>query len=125
MKKTHSNPLQLRKDKNRSLVIQFIKNQVKKGTKKSITELKDEYYEERLFFEALRYVTTTKKALCKALNINIDNSCRHKRKFEQLGSLVQSIDDVICPYTGCLANALSTDPLEFEKLQSTNQLKLF
>ncbi len=128
MKNQNNNPLLSKRDKDKKIIVQFIIKQVEKGTGLSIKELKSKYSEERFFYESLKYVTTTKKALCKALDVNIDNACRYKRNFEKRGLLVQSADKIICPYTKEMANTLSTNPNEFEKLRepsSTNQLNLF
>ena len=116
-----------RQDKGRELIVNYIVSRVEKGTGLSIIALKEKYSEESLFCESLKHVTTTKKALCKALNINIDNACRYKRNFEALGSLVQSVDRGYCPYTGFLAHSISMNPEEFEYLQKSkrNQLNLF
>jgi len=111
--------------KGKKEVLNFIKTQVEKGTGLNLTELRKRYSEEVLFFIGLKYVTTTKKALCKALNIGVDNACRHKRKYELKGLLVQSNDDVVCPYSTKYARLLSTNPDEFERLTYSNQLKLF
>jgi hypothetical protein len=113
--------------KDNKLIVNYIVLKVEKGTGLSLQELKIKYTEERFFYEALKYVTTTKKALCKALNINIDNACRYKREFEIHGDLMQSTDEVYCPYTGFMAHLISTNPDEFEKLKKskTNQLKMF
>lgn len=116
-----------RQPQDKQLILQSIVNQVEKETGASISELKNKYSEESLFAVALKHVTTTKKALCKALNINIDNACRFKRKLELNGLLVQSIDEVICPFTKHSAHLISTNPKEFERLQKSksNQTKLF
>jgi len=111
--------------KGKKEVLNFIKTQVEKGTGLNLTELRKKYSEDVLFFIGLKYVTTTKKALCKALNIEVDNACRHKRKYELEGLLVQSNDDVLCPYSTKYARLLSTNPNEFEWLTYSNQLKLF
>lgn len=117
----------LEQGKYNDLRLQFIVNQVEKGTGKSIFELKKYYSEDALFFIALRYVVTTKKALCTALNIPIEAGCRYKRTFEKNGTLVQSIDEFICPFTKHLAHLISTNPKEFESLLKTksNQLSFF
>ncbi|WP_047245723.1 hypothetical protein [Maribacter thermophilus] len=111
----------------KQLVLKSIVKQIEKRTGASISELKNKYSEETLFAVALKHVTTTKKALCKALDINIDNACRFKRKLEINGLLVQSIDQVICPFTKRSAHLLSTNPKEFERLlkSKSNQTKLF
>jgi hypothetical protein len=116
-----------RQPKDKKLIVNYIISRVEKGTGFSIDRLKKRYTEEVYFYEALKYVTTTKKALCKALDINIDNACRYKRELEIKGYLFQSIDKVICPFTGFLAHLLSTNSEEFVKLQNsqTTQLNLF
>lgn len=116
-----------RRAQDKQFVLQSIVKQVEKGTGASISELKNRYSEETLFAVALKHVTTTKKALCKALQINIDNACRYKRRLEIDGLLVQSIDEVVCPFTKHLAHLISTNPKEFERLQKSksNQIKLF
>ena len=118
--------LLLRKDK--VLVKKYIKSRVEKGTGLTLEELKKKYCEEQLFFEALKHVTTTKKALCKALDLNIDNACRFKRGFEKNGLLMQSRDKVLCPFTKKYwAHLISTNPKEFERLGKTDtkQLSMF
>jgi hypothetical protein len=127
MENTNNNPLCKRQFEDKALILDFIRKQVQKGTGKSLSELKKKHSEERLFYIGLKYTTTTKKAYCKALNINIDNACRYKRNLEVDGYLVQSVDEVICPYTNHKAHLISTNPNEFERLQKskTNQLKMF
>lgn len=105
--------------------IKFLRKQVEKGTQKKLYELKEEYSEENLFYIALKHVTTTKKAICKALELGVDNACRYKRNLEKEGLLVQSMDEVRCPYTKNLAHSLTTNPANFEDIRKTNQLKLF
>jgi hypothetical protein len=123
----YNNPLHKRQGKDKALILDFIRRQVEKGTGKGLAELKREYSEEHLFYTGLKHITTTKKALCKALNINIDNACRYKRALEINGYLVQSKDEVFCPYTKYKAHLISTNPEEFKRLQKskTNQLKMF
>ena len=111
--------------KGKKEVLNFIKIQVENGTGLNIDELKKRYSEEVLFYKALKHVTTTKKALCKSLNLNIDNACRFKRNYELKGLLKESINDVVCPFTKYPAKLLSTNPNEFERLTYSNQLNLF
>ena len=115
------------KGKDKQLILKFIRKQVVKGTGLSISELKKKYSEETLFQLGLKYVTTTKKAFCMALNIPVEAGCRYKRTLEKQGLLVQSIDEVICPYTNNQAHLISTNPKEFEMLlkSNDNQLNLF
>lgn len=124
---TPFNSFHKRQTKDKYLALQFIVKQVEKGTGLSFSELKKQYSEEQLFYLALKHVTTTKKALCTALNIPVEAGCRYKRTLEKEGNLVQSIDEVICPFTTHPAHLISTNPKEFERLlkSNTNQLDLF
>ena len=116
-----------RQPQDKQLVLQFIIKQVEKGTGFTVSELKNKYSEENLFTISLKHVTTTKKALCTALNIPIEAGCRYKRSLEKDGLLVQSIDEVICPFTKHSAHLISTNPKEFARLlkSKSNQTKLF
>lgn len=124
---TTVNSLHKRQSKDKNLTLQYIIKQVEKGTGLSFSELKKQYSEEHLFSLALKHVTTTKKALCTAFNIPVEAGCRYKRTLEKEGNLVQSIDEVICPFTKHPAHLISTNPKEFERLlkSNTNQLNLF
>lgn len=125
--KTPVNSLHKRQNKDKNLTLKYIVKQVEKGTGLSFSELKKLYSEDHLFSLALKHVTTTKKALCTALNIPVEAGCRYKRTLEKEGNLVQSIDEVICPFTRHSAHLISTNPKEFERLlkSNTNQLNLF
>lgn len=124
---TPDNSLHKRQTKDKYLTLQYIIKQVEKGTGLSFSELKKQYSEEHLFSLALKHVTTTKKALCTAFNIPVEAGCRYKRTLEKEGNLVQSIDEVFCPFTKHPAHLISTNPKEFERLlkSNTNQLSLF
>jgi hypothetical protein len=124
---TPENSLLNRQSKDKQLTLNYIIRAVEKGTDLSYYQLKEQYSEERLFREALQHVTTTKKALCTALNIPVEAGCRYKRELEKSGLLVQSTDEVICPFTKFPAHLISTNPKEFEGLSktNTNQLQLF
>jgi hypothetical protein len=115
----------IRQAKYKKIILKNIVKKVEVGTQLSIKNFKQKYNEEQQFYEALKHCTTTKKALCKALDINIDNACRYKRELEKNGHLVQSINKVLCPFTRYRANLLSTNSNDFESLLKTNQLKLF
>ncbi|GAA3512418.1 hypothetical protein GCM10022393_27720 [Aquimarina addita] len=125
MKNNHKNNPNKRQRKDKVSVLKYIKARVENGTGLVLSELKKEYNEEQLFFIALKYITTTKKALCKALDIPVEAGCRYKRKYEKQGLLVESIEDIVCPYTMHPAKRLSTNPDEFDDLTHTNQLTLF
>lgn len=62
-----------------------------------------------VFYKALKVLPVTKKALCKAFDLNIDSMCRRKRMFEIDGKLQQSRKRIVCPYTGKYAHLLTTD----------------
>ena len=127
MENNHENNPHKRQVQDKQLVLKYIVNQVEKGTGSSVSELKKQHTEEQLFNVALKHVTTTKKALCTALNIPVEAGCRYKRSLEKDGLLVQSIDEVICPFTKHSAHLISTNPKEFAWLQKSksNQLKMF
>jgi hypothetical protein len=111
----------------RYLITNYIVRQVEKGTGLSLSALKRKYPEDRLFQVALKHVTTTKKALCSALGIPVEAGCRYKRTLEKSGLLVQSITEIICPFTKHPAHLISTNLNEFERLlkSNSNQLNLF
>jgi hypothetical protein len=113
--------------KGKQLVLDSIVFQIEFSTGLKLNQLKKEYSEDNLFKLGLLHVTTTKKALCMALNIPVEAGCRYKRQLEKDGLLVQSVDEVICPYTKHPAHLISTNPKEFEVLlkSTTNQLNLF
>lgn len=117
-----------RQGKGKDFVLQIITQIIEKNTGKSISELKTELSEDKLFFECLMHITTTKKAICEAVEIPIEAGCRYKRKFEKTGLLVASADAYVCPYTKHKANLISTNPAEFDRLRKSkneNQLTLF
>jgi hypothetical protein len=103
--------------------LNWVTRKVILGTGYTIPELKQLYSEESLFFVALKYVSTTKKSLCKALDLNIDNCCRYKRTLEKKGLLIESVENYVCRFSSCEAKILSTNPNKFEDLLRTNQLK--
>lgn len=125
---TPNNFLDKRQGKDKIFVLKLIIQTIEKNTGKSILTLQNEMTKDGLFFECLKHITTTKKALCEAVGIPIEAGCRFKREFEKNGLLVESKDDFICPFTKHKAKLISTNPNEFEKLnksKSDNQLKLF
>ncbi|MDG1276089.1 MAG: hypothetical protein P8O16_02330 [Algoriphagus sp.] len=119
--------LQERQVQGKKFTIALIVNSIEKGTGIRLPELKKTYSEDTLFQISLHHVTTTKKALCTALNIPVEAGCRYKRSLEKEGKLVQSIDEFICPITKHPAHLISTNPNEFESLlkSNSNQLNLF
>ena len=119
----NSPPSSIHKD--RTFVLQGIQKSIENGAGKPIPVLRQEHTEEHFFYLCLRYVTTTKKALCEAVGIPVEAGCRYKRRYEKDGLLVQSTDEVVCPLTRHGAHLLSTNPDEFEELRRSNQLKLF
>lgn len=121
-KRTHSFGFKgLEQSKNKELVLKSIVKQVQKCTGLSYVELKKKYSEETLFYICLKHCVTTKKALCKAFNINIDNACRYKRSLEKRGLLVQSLNKVFCPYTNHKAHLITANRFEFENLLKRSQ----
>lgn len=114
-------------NKDKQFFINSIQKTLEKALNKSLYQLRKENREDVLYYLALRYVTTTNKAICEAFNIPVEAGTRYKRALEKAGLLVQSIDEFICPYTLHKAHLLSTNPKEFAKLQKSNsrQLNLF
>lgn len=113
--------------KDRKNVLQYIIQRVEKGTGLSLQELHEKYSEDKVFYQGLKHVTTTKKAFCEAMGIPVEAGCRYKRKLEKAGHLVQSVDDMVCPFTKHMAKLITTNPREFDRLRKTNskQLNLF
>ena len=66
-----------------------------------------------IFYKALKVQPTTKKAICKAFDLNIDSMCRRKRMFEINGKLQQSRKRTICEFSGKYAHLLTTNTLLF------------
>jgi len=124
----HCNPsISLNATKDKQFLVTSIRQTLEKALNKSFFQLKKENTEDRLYYLGLRYVTTTNKAICEALNIPVEAGTRYKRSLEKAGLLVRSIDESNCPYTLYKSHLLSTNPKEFVKLQTTNskQLNLF
>lgn len=69
--------------------------------------------ETTIFYKALRVQPQTKKAICKAFDLNIDSMCRRKRLFEINGNLQQSRKRAVCGYSGEYAYKLTTNELLF------------
>jgi hypothetical protein len=63
------NPFSGGLSQDRCFILDTIQKQIEKGTGLSISHLQKSYKEEQLFNIGLKHVTTTKKALCAALNI--------------------------------------------------------
>lgn len=113
--------------KDRKLTVRLIVQHVEKCSGLSLKQLKERYPEDKLFFVALQYVTTTKKALCTAMDIPVEAGCRYKRSLEDAGLLVESKDEFACPFTGWQAKLISTNPTEFDNLNTSKskQVKMF
>jgi hypothetical protein len=125
MKKKNIKSLPSKRTPDQLAYLIYLRKEVERATDLSLYELKEMHTEDSLFQLALRHVTTTKKAICEALDIDVENACRHKRKLEKQGLLVESIDKVICGCTGHAAHNLTASPAKFEELRKTNQLNLF
>lgn len=109
--------------KNKQNVLNAIIRTVEKKTGLTYSQLKKEYPEDKLFSIALQYVTTTKKAVCTAFKLPIEACCRYKRHLEDAGLLVESANDVVCPYTKHLARLISTNPKEFDRLKKIKPIQ--
>ncbi len=118
-------PLEAVKVKDRKLLLLNIRKRIENEEGLPFAEIKKKYREEQLFYISLKHVTTTKKALCEAIGIPVEAACRYKRNYEERRLLKQSEVDVICPFTKYPARLISTNPDEFQKLNNSNQLKMF
>ena len=100
--------------KEQRLYINFIRKTVLKELNfdfKTLKMRKDEF----IFNESLKVVTATKKAICVAFELNLENMCRYKRELEKKGLLIQSKKKHYCKYTGHLAHLLTTNKQELNK----------
>lgn len=77
--------------------------------------------EDVLFFKALKVQPVTKKAICKAFDLNIESMCRFKRSLEKNGTLKQSKKKVVCQYTGHYAHLLTTNTFLFNSETFINE----
>jgi len=98
---------------------------IKQSNTDFVTILK--FPEIKRYYFGLKYITTSNKTICEALNIPVEAGTRYKAELEDNHNLVTSIDKFQCPYTKEYVQFLSTNPLEFERLlkSKTNQLKMF
>lgn len=119
--------LHKRLNKDTELLINKTREIIEKETGLTYSEIRIKYTDESLFFLVLKYITTTSRLVCEAFEIHQPSACRYKDKLEENGLLVQSVEEVKCPYSGCMAHLLSTNDKMFAELtkSNTNQLKMF
>ena len=98
----------MRNSKKQAEYIEFLKVSVLKFYKCSFNEFKKQPAI-TIFAKALKVQPTTKKAISKAFDLNIESMCRRKRELEQNGTLKQSTKKVICQCTGRYAHLLTTN----------------
>ena len=110
-------------DYDKQMHLNWVVRKVEKGTGLTKRELKSIYSEKSLFYEALKYVSTTSWSLCVAFNLSRPNCCRHKKDLEGRGLLIQSTDKYVCRNSYDLAHVLSTNQNKFDELLKSNQLK--
>lgn len=115
--------LNAQKRLDKQMHLYWIIKKVEKGTGLSIQELRIIHSEKSLFYESLKYVSTTNRSLCMALDLTIANCCRYKGEFEKAGLLVQSVDKYVCRNSGDMAHLLTTNSNKFDDLLKSNQLK--
>ena len=123
----HNDPFQDCPSINKLDCLRKIREKIESSSGQSLKTLKENLPEDKFFHFCLQHVTTTKKALCSAVGVPVEGACRYKRNLEKEGFLVESKEEVICPYTRNPAKLISTNPNEFTGLRSikTNQLDLF
>lgn len=93
----------------RKIILHYIRQAIEKGSGMSIEEMRKQYSEDRFFYEALKHLSTTKKALCEAIRMPVENACRYKRYYERAG-LLWEVTQTYCPFTRHLAWTITTDP---------------
>ena len=110
----------------RNDLLKSIRRQLIKQSNTDFTTILN-YPENKRYYFGLKYITTSNKTICEALNITPEAGTRYKAKLEENQNLVTSIDKFQCPYTKEYVQFLSTNPLEFERLlkSKNNQLKMF
>jgi len=119
--------LHKRQAKDTKILLKTIRKTVEKGSGLSIEQLKMKYSQEDLFYTVLKYVSTTSRTVCEAFGIHQPSACKYKRKLEEQGFLVQSKDEIVCPFSGRMAYQLTTNESLFSELtkKNPNQLKMF
>jgi hypothetical protein len=110
----------------RNDLLKFIRKEVVKQSKTGFKTILS-YPEIKRYHLGLKYITTSNKAICEALNIPVEAGTRYKAELEENQNLVASIDKFQCPYTKEYVQFLSTNPLEFERITKSkiNQLNMF
>jgi hypothetical protein len=93
----------------KQLYLNFIRKEVLKALNIDYNTFVS-YDENIRFLKALSRVTATKRAICEAFEIRIDNACRYKRLLEEQGFLKQSKYKHVCKHSGYKAYLLTTNP---------------
>ena len=120
MTEDHNSEQKLKgQSKSKEFILDQIRRSIEYGSGFSIDKLKDEYAEDSFFYESLKHITTTKKALCQAVGIPVEAACRYKRLYEKCGLLWQ-VKHVYCPFTRHMAWTLTTDPDKAPKHNDTS-----
>lgn len=96
-------------DKEKALYIAYLQKEVLNAFNISFETFMT-YNEDVRFLKALSKVTTTKRAICLAFEIRIDNACRYKKTLHEQGVLKQSEKKQFCKHSGHKAHYLSTNP---------------
>lgn len=123
----HELGFKLDRTKDRNLILDYIRRRVESGLSIPCSEMQDNYSQEQLFYESLKHVTTTKKALCEALDLPVEGCCRYKRTLQRAEKLWE-VKKIYCPLTRRRASILTTDPSKAPKRDDgpqSIQLSLF
>lgn len=104
------------KAKYKQILVDFIRKTIEKKTGFTFNEFIKKYNQEQRYRIGLRYVTTTNKAICMALNIPAEAGTRRKRKLEKRGLLKVTPKKLVCPYTGAKAYHYTTNPSLFDSI---------
>ena len=106
----------IRRNKDRQNLIDFIVRTIEKKTGLTLRELKRTHTQKELYRIGLYYFSTTNKTICEALKIPVEAGTRRKRDLEKEGRLMASRKKRICPFTKHPAKFLTTNPDQFNEL---------
>jgi hypothetical protein len=121
MDKNQTNDPRKRQGKDsKSSIIERIRSEIEAKTKTSIESLKQLHKEDYLYTKCLIYTTATNNALCATLGIPAPNGQRYCETLKA-NRLLYKIEFVYCPFTGCEAWTLSTNPRKALPNAGTNE----
>ena len=105
--------------------IEFVTNALESFYQSPMTEIVAGVSGKALISKCAYVVTTTQRMWTESIGIYSGSATWEIDKLIRGGVLVPSNYDVPCPYSGCLARLITSNPIQKEKFKSTNQTKLF